>query len=518
MTEHAITKEATQSEPFSATVVSVIIRDFIHLTERLTASSLTELMGDYYEKVCFQVAQQKGVLTSISNYSMMVTFSDVEGEDAHARRALRCALAIAMIAYQTRFWIRQAFPEQGLDKFGVGIGIHSGELIFAKFGLLPHVQHVASGHAVSVASLLAVKSKELDWNVVCSEQSLEAAGQGVQSRRRALIGAEWLQNPVRVAEVVVVRDSGEEPLEAGDSILDTTLALDRGSRSGRYPAFDPSRYGTSAESPASEGVPQIPGYRCLRPIGKGGMSRVYLVERLRDGAHLALKFADGSVSEDSEVLYRFVEEYGLLEQVHHPNVLQIYDQGVTDDVLFIVMEYLPGGTLKQHIGNKGMEPERAWSVLREMVFALVEVHRMGIIHRDIKPENILLRNDGSAVLGDFGVARRIYRAHRHDQLDYIVGTPYFMSPEQALGEIEDESTDIYSMGAVFFNMLTGEKPYQGETLEKIVQQHLHAPVPKLPPNYRHLQFFLDRMMAKDKDQRYSASALLNLMDELSVTA
>ena len=104
---------------------------------------------------------------------------------------------------------------------------------------------------------------------------------------------------------------------------------------------------------------------------------MFLVERLRDGAHLALKFADSSVSEDSEVLYRFVEEYGLLEQVHHPNVLQIYDQGVTDDALFIVMEYLSGGTLKQRIGSKGMEPERAWSVLREMVQALVEVHRHG---------------------------------------------------------------------------------------------------------------------------------------------
>jgi class 3 adenylate cyclase/predicted Ser/Thr protein kinase len=512
----SIIEEQARSEPFEATVVSVIIRDFIHLTERLSAASLTDLMSDYYEKVCVQVAQQKGVLTSISNYSMMVTFSAEQGEDAHARRALRCALAIAMIAYQTRFWIRQAFPEQGLDKFGVGIGIHSGELVFARFGLPPHVQHVASGHAVSVASLLAVKSKELDWNVVCSEQALAAAGQGVQTRRRALIGAEWLRNPLRVAEAVVVRDSGEEMVESAGAMLDTTLALDRGSRSGRYPTFDPAKQSGGVE--ASTDFPAIPGYRCLHPIGKGGMSRVFLVERLRDGARLALKFADGSVSEDSEVLYRFVEEYGLLEQVRHPNVLQIYDQGVTDDVLFIVMEYLSGGTLKQQIGGTGIAPERAWKVLREMVEALVEVHRAGIIHRDIKPENILLREDGSAVLGDFGVARRIYRAHRSEQMDYIVGTPYFMSPEQALGEEEGESTDIYSMGAVFYNMLTGEKPYRGETLEQIVQQHLHAPVPRLPSQFRHLQFFLDRMMAKDKEQRYSASALLDLLGELSVSA
>jgi serine/threonine protein kinase len=114
------------------------------------------------------------------------------------------------------------------------------------------------------------------------------------------------------------------------------------------------------------------------------------------------------------------------------------------------------------------------------------------------------------------VARRIYKAHRHGQIEYIVGTPYFMSPEQALGDIEDESTDIYSMGAVFFNMLTGEKPYKGESLEEIVQQHLHAPVPKLPLRFRHLQFMLDRMMSKDKEQRYSAAALLDLVGELEV--
>ncbi len=499
-------------------MVSVVIRDFIHLTESLSLSSLNDLMANYYEKVCFQAAQQQGVVTSISNHGMVLTFSKVEGADVHARRALRCALAIAMVGYQTRFWIRQAFSEPGLVKFSVGIGIHSGDLIFSEFGLSPLIQQVVSGHAVSVASLLAVKSRKLGWKVVCSGQALEAAGRGVQTRQRAMIGAEWLKHPVHVADVVVVRDGEEEMFETGaetDRVLDTTLLLERGTLSGRYPVFDPVKYAATAGA-ASTDFPVIPGYRCLGLIGQGGMSRVFLVERLRDGARLALKFADSSVSEDSDVLYRFVEEYGLLEQVRHPNVLQIYEQGVTDDALFIVMEYLPGGTLKQCIGSKGMEPEQAWRVLREMVQALVEVHRMGIIHRDIKPENIMLRGDGTAVLADFGVARRIYEARHHDTLEYIVGTPYFMSPEQALGEAENESTDIYSMGAVFFNMLTGEKPYQGETLKEIIRQHLHAPVPQLPTHYRHLQFFLDRMMAKDKECRYSAEALLDLLDELKV--
>ncbi len=508
--KHSNVTDPKRNEPINATVVSVIIRDFIHLTEQLSPTSLADLMREYYEKVCAQVEQQQGILTSISNYSMVVTFSDEAVADVPARRALRCALAIAMIAYQTRFGIRQVFPDQGLDKFGVGIGIHSGELIFAEFGLPPYVQQVASGHAVSVASLLAAKSKELDWNVVCSEQTLELAGHGVRTNHRTLIGAEWLKQPVRAAEVVVVRDEEETP--AG--VLDATLEIQRGTRSGRYPAFDPAQHAAAQGAPAVA-FPAIPGYRFLRPIGRGGMSSVFLVERLRDGANLAMKFADGSVSEDSDMLYRFVEEYGLLEQVRHPNVLQIFDQGVTDDALFIVMEYLPGGTLKQHIGSAGLAPARAKSVLREIVQALIEVHRMGVIHRDIKPENILLRSDGTPVLGDFGVARRIIQARHYDNMDYVVGTPYFMSPEQALGEAEDERTDIYSMGGVFYNMLTGDKPYQGETLEVIVQQHLRAPIPKLPQQHQHLQPLLDCMMAKDKEQRCSATALLKLLDELN---
>ncbi|TAJ81679.1 MAG: hypothetical protein EPO42_02005 [Gallionellaceae bacterium] len=500
-----------RNEPIKATVVSAIIRDFIHLTERLSPTSLADLMSDYYGKVCSQVEQQQGVLTSISNYSMVVAFADEKDADSHARRALRCALAIAMIGYQTRFWIRQVFSDQGLDRFGVGIGIHSGDLIFTEVGLPPCVQQVASGHAVSVASLLAIKSKELDWNVVCSEQTLKLAGHGVRTNQRALIGAEWLKQPVSAAEVVVVRD---DESDATGVVLDATLEIQRGTRSGRYPAFDPAQHLATGGTQATK-FPDIPGYRFLRPIGRGGMSSVFLVERLRDGLHLAMKFADGSVSEDGDVLYRFVEEYGLLEQVHHPNVLQIYDQGVTDDALFIVMEYLPGGTLKQLIGSAGLEPERAKSILREMIHALVEVHHMGVIHRDIKPENIMLRSDGTPVLGDFGVARRIVKARHYNTVDYVVGTPYFMSPEQALGEAEDERTDIYSMGGVFYNMLTGEKPYQGVTLEDIVRQHLHAPIPKLPANCQHLQPLLDCMMAKGKEQRRPATALLKLLDELN---
>ena len=496
--------------PVEATVVSVIIRDFIHLTERLSTGGLSRLMDNYYMKVGALVEQQQGVLSSISNHGMLLTFPQLPGGDPHARRALRCALSIALIAYQMRFLIRQSFPDAGLEHFGVGVGIHTGEVMFADLGEAPYRHRVVSGHAVAVASLLSVKSKELDWNVVCSIETLASIGPGAQTGRTALIGADWLKIPVSVAEVLVVREEEKEDLDA-------TLRLARGSRSGCYRAFDPGLFVQGGQGNGYD-LPEVPGYRCLKPVGRGGMSSVFLAERLSDKAQMALKFADSSVSEDSEVLYRFVEEYGLLEQVRHPNVMQIYDQGVTDDALFIVMEYLPGGSLKQRIGSKGMAPERALRVLREMAEALAEVHRVGIIHRDIKPENIMLRGDGAAVLGDFGVARRLHEVRQDGRLAAVVATPYFMSPEQAIGEEEDERTDIYSMGAVFFNMLTGQKPYMADTLEGIAQQHLHADIPQLPPRLARWQPLLAGMMEKDQARRYTAATLLRQLDALQAVS
>ena len=495
----------TTGIPFNATVVSIIIRDFVHLTERLSPENLLELMGSYHERIGLQVSQHQGEITSISNHSMVVIFADVAGTEHHARRAMRFALAIAMIARQTYFWIRQTFPELGFDKFGVGIGIHTGELIVAEFGIAPHMQRVASGHAVTIASLLSIKSKGLGWNIVCSEQAFNASGQGVSIRQKSTVGAVWLSQPIDVVEIAVVRNHRDDAVaDIHMPALHAEASIDR-----TFPLLKSIR-----PSPANPiGRPFIPGYRFLHPIGKGSMSSVFLVKRLRDDESFALKFFNGSVSEDSEFLCRFVDEYGLLEQIVHNNVIRIYDQGVTDDALFIVLEYMAGGNLQQRINAESVDLDLSWRVLCDMTQALIEIHSHGIIHRDVKPENIMFRADGEAVLGDFSVAKQM-RDQRQIQDPRVVGTPYFISPEQASGGEVNERTDIYSLGAVFYNMLTGAKPYNGDTLEAIIDQHLHAPVPVLPENYQHFQPLLNGMMAKDPADRYVAQTLWQEIDIL----
>ena len=492
--------ELTTGIPFNATVVSIIIRDFVHLTERLSPENLLELMSSYHERIGLQVSQHQGEITSISNHSMVVIFSDIEGTEHHARRAMRFALAIAIIARQTYFWIRQTFPELGFDKFGVGIGIHTGELIVAEFGIAPHMQRVASGHAVTIASLLSIKSKGLGWNIVCSEQAFNASGQGVTISQKSTVGAVWLSQPINVVEIAVVRNHRDDAAENMATMppLHEEVSIDR-----TFPLLKSVR--PTIANPV--GRPVIPGYQLLHPIGKGSISSVFLVKRLRDNESFALKFFNGSVSEDSEFLCRFVDEYGLLEQIIHNNVIRIYDQGVTDDALFIVLEYMAGGNLQQRIDARAVDLDLSWRVLCDMTQALMEIHNHGIIHRDVKPENIMFRVDGESVLGDFSVAKQLHDQRRIQDPRMVVGTPYFISPEQASGDEANEQSDIYSLGAVFYNMLTGAKPYSGDTLEAIIDQHLNAPVPVLPESYQHFQPLLNKMMAKDPADRYVAQTL-----------
>lgn len=259
-------------------------------------------------------------------------------------------------------------------------------------------------------------------------------------------------------------------------------------------------------------LPEIPGYRILRRIGSGGMAQIYLAERLSDPLKVAIKVLELNDDELSEAVLRFAEEYRLLERLHHPHVLKVYGQGNAGNSLFIVMEYFDGGDLAQRIPPHGMEFGAAWRVLHEMAQALVEVHRLGIIHRDIKPENIMLRADGNAVLTDFGIAKQLDAMHALTAVGFVLGTPYFMSPEQIMGNPLDGRTDVYSIGAAFFNMLSGHEPYRGQGVDAIAEQHLHAPVPLLAEPYRHLQPLLEKMMAKQAQSRYTAQALLQALE------
>lgn len=247
----------------------------------------------------------------------------------------------------------------------------------------------------------------------------------------------------------------------------------------------------------------IKGYRMLKPLGSGGMSEVFLALRERDGLEVALKILDTEANNDPSFLNRFIQEYALLEQINHPNVARIFDHGFADEHAFITMEYFSHGDIRQRMA-KGMSPFDSLAVVLQVALALSQIHALGIVHRDVKPDNLMLRADGSVALIDFGVAKHAQQLE-HTQHGQIVGSPYYMSPEQAAGLPVSPASDIYCLGVIFFEMIAGYRPFVAEQLEVLLYKHIHTPSPRLEAKFSEFQELMDLAMHKDPAQRFASA-------------
>lgn len=246
---------------------------------------------------------------------------------------------------------------------------------------------------------------------------------------------------------------------------------------------------------------QVPGYQIIRKIDQGGMSTVYLAIQLSVGREVALKVMSPALNADPVFSERFQREANIVGQLSHPNIISIYDIGCHKSLNYIAMDYLSGGSVHNRMST-GMSTKEVLRVIKEVAQALDHAHGKHYIHRDIKPENILFREDGTAVLSDFGVAKMVSKASQVTNAGTVVGTPYYMSPEQARGQPIDGRSDIYSLGVVFYEMLTGSVPFKADEAVAIAIKHLTAPIPKLPAQHAVFQKLLNRLLAKDEDKRF----------------
>lgn len=261
-------------------------------------------------------------------------------------------------------------------------------------------------------------------------------------------------------------------------------------------------------------IPLIFGnYELIEEIGKGGMARVYRARQINIERNVAVKVMSSAISDQEEFQVRFKQEADLFARLEHPNILPIYDYGEQDGHLYLVLRLMEGGTLEKLMRGKQLVLEELDRLVQQLAQAIDYAHENEIIHRDLKPNNVLLDKFGNAYLMDFGIAKIITDA-QSENVSTMLGTPAYMAPEQWRMERVDGGIDIYSLGVMLYEMLTGEMPFQGDTPYQLMYAHLHDE-PVLPSEiFPGLSADIDnvvlRALAKEVDARYrTATELAN---------
>ena len=250
----------------------------------------------------------------------------------------------------------------------------------------------------------------------------------------------------------------------------------------------------------------IPGYSIVSKLGQGGMASVYLAVQHSFEREVALKVMSPLLNSDPSFAARFKREARIVAQLSHASIVPVFEVGEHQSCHYLSMEYLSGGDLKRRVLDGERELGLALNVCTALSAALDVAHRKGFIHRDIKPENILFREDGTPVLTDFGIARAVDSGRSMTLAGMLVGTPDYMSPEQVKGLELDGRGDLYSLGVVFYEVLTGTVPFKADSTLSVALKQVGEPLPALPPEYAAYQEFLDCLTAKDRDQRFASGA------------
>ena len=250
---------------------------------------------------------------------------------------------------------------------------------------------------------------------------------------------------------------------------------------------------------------QIPGYKIIKTLGKGGMATVYLATQDIFERQVALKIMASSLNEDPSFGQRFMREAQIVSQLIHPNIVTVYTAGLHENCYYLSMEYIDGNDLKH--SRKQLSFLDKIQVIKEIASALDVSGAKGYVHRDIKPENIMIEAATKrAVLMDFGIARASEADISVTQAGTAIGTPHYMSPEQAKGLDVDPRADLYSLGVVLFYLIAGYVPFEGDSAVAIGIRHITEAVPELPIHLRDMQWIIDKSMAKDPNERFQNGA------------
>lgn len=498
----------------NGSVLFVDIRNFTLFADQLHGEEIVEFLNTFFDRAYEPVHQQCGWVVRFLGHEMVAMFEPrVEQPDDHAERALKVALLIVLAATTFRDWIAQRFPERKLPEFAVAVGIHSGDVMLCNIGSGTAIKTTVIGDTVNIAARLQAMTKAFGWSIATSRTCADIAGSRFRLGRGSIVTMKADEQQIQAIEVTGLypRTASShtdstfyEKLSQSVAVNTAILELAREQADLIQNHCSSSGY-TLETTPQSQSV-EVEGYHLLRKLGQGGMSEVFLAKNIVTHTQQVLKLIPTTAIDidNDDILQRFLHEFALISQIDHPNVARIYHQGFTSTHAYISMEFFPGGDLRCLISDYPT-PQVAIASLLQILGGLSAIHALGIIHCDIKPDNVMIRKDGSLALADFGIAEHSDAIRLPTRPGEIMGSPSYLAPEQALDLPVDVRTDIYSTGAMFYEMLTGRPPYKGSSVQAILYQHVHLPVPILPVGLERFQPILNRMMAKSAAARFESA-------------
>ena len=483
-----------------ATVLFTDIRGFTTISERLSVAEIATLLNHYFQRACVPIVAAGGRVVKFIGDGIMAVFPHGEGSprEQQALRAIQAGLGLSLLAHEFRDWINARHADRGLPEFSVGVGIHTGEVTLCRLSGAGEDNFTAVGDTVNIAARLEGQTKELGWPVVASGVAISAAGEAVVHGAHRTVHLRGRTKPVLVYEVIGLKGL-DAPLGEAQGRLSQQLQVAlAGNAKGAATAAKAALRETllallSEQAGPSRSAPlRIKNYALVARLVQPGGAALYLAERDSDGRKVAVWVRQNRAGEEASFQV-FVQQASILRRLQHASIAQVFDHGFADDVAYIVTEYFPRGSFRQLLSGPLPAPE-ALALLKQALGAIAQLHALGIVHGALAPENFGRRENGEIVLADLGSPRDGHR---------------YCSPEQMRGARPDRRSDLYALGVILFEMLTGNCPYSAATPDDLKREILQTPIPSLPAALAPWQEILTRLLAKEPAHRPdSAQAVL----------